>query len=124
MSEASETESAAYKLTLDGDGVKVAKTIDSTTAREVLALVMGGSPPSSRAPARRASRAKSGRRTGKPADGTGATTRPRRRSGSPGIVKDLSLRPSGKKAFADFAAEKAPKTHMQKQALIVYWLQR
>jgi len=38
------------------------------------------------------------------------------------MVKDLSLRPKGKKAFADFVAEKQPSSHQQKQLVSVYWL--
>jgi len=35
---------------------------------------------------------------------------------------DLSLRPKGKKAFAEFVAEKQPGSHQQKQLVAVYWL--
>lgn len=57
-------------------------------------------------------------------DGEGAVKpKRRRRSGGPGIVKDLSLRPSGKTSFVTFAKEKKPRTHAEKQAVIVYWLQ-
>jgi hypothetical protein len=42
----------------------------------------------------------------------------------PSIVKDINLRPDGKKSLKDFAGEKNPKTHMEKCALSVYYLSR
>jgi hypothetical protein len=39
-------------------------------------------------------------------------------------VKDLSLRPSDKPSFSDFAAEKQPQNHYEKQAVAVYWLDK
>jgi hypothetical protein len=120
ISDEADTSSLTYKITIDGNGVKVAKHIDAATATEILSLVMSGSttqtaPPSRRSPKRAASNG-----TAKPA-GT-STGKTKRRAGSPGIVKELSLRPKGKTSLVDFVAEKQPSTHQQKQALIVYWL--
>jgi hypothetical protein len=118
---AGDSGNATYRVTVEGDGLKIDKELDRETALQVVELVMGGVP---EAPARRsrkpavrrkaAGRAKSGEPTRSPR---------RRRSSSPGIVKDLSLRPSGKQAFVEFAKEKAPSNHYEKQAVIVYWLQ-
>lgn len=109
-----------FKVTIDGDGVKVARDVDAATATEILGLVMGGgSSPQRPASSGRAGRSRS-RRT-KPV-ASGQTAKTKRRSSSPNVVRDLSLRPKGKTAFVDFADEKKPATHQQKQVVIVHWL--
>ena len=118
-----------YKLSLSGEGLKIDKELDRETALQIVALAMGGSPPA--APSGRSGRTESPttpqrksrtRRRATTAEGEQPKPKRRRRSGGPGLVKDLTLRPGGKKAFKDFAEEKQPKTHQQKQAVIVYWL--
>jgi hypothetical protein len=123
VSEGTGARSSTYKVTITGDGVDIAKEIDAEAATEILALVMGGSGPRSR---RRGSDSKRSvsRRT-KPATGMtdkAAKPKARRKASGPAIVRDLSMRPSGKKSFADYVAEKQPKTHQQKQIVIVAWL--
>ncbi len=123
--DAAEAAGPTYELTLEGEGIKVARTLSSATAMEVLSLVMtGGTAPGSgggqRATPRRSPRRRRAATTTSTKDG--APKPKARRRGSPGVVKDLSLRPKGKIAFADFVAEKGPKTHQQKQTVIVYWL--
>jgi hypothetical protein len=108
-----------FTITISGDGVNVKKTVDVATATEILAVVMGGaggSASTARAPKRPART-----RAAKPA-GSSTKSKPKRRAGSPSVVKDLTLRPKGKTAFVDFVATKQPKTHQQKQAVILYWL--
>jgi hypothetical protein len=112
--------SQGYTVTIKGDGVDVTKQVDAETARDVVALLMGGDAPVStgaRPPTRR--RAASARKAKR---ASGAATKVKRKAGLPGVVKDLSMRPKGKKSFADFVSEKQPKTHQQKQAAILYWL--
>lgn len=110
----------SFKVTIDGDGVSVAKEVDAATATEIIALAMGGASSSQ-------SRPRSGTSTrtraprSKPTAG-GKSTKTKRRAGAPSVVKDLSLRPKGKTAFVDFTAEKSPTTHQHKQVVIVYWL--
>ena len=107
-----------FSIILDGDGVKVKKSLDQETARRVITLIMGGETPDpaplSQNPPRRRPKKKASAKGGKSA---------KRRQASVGVVKDLSLRPKGKEAFADFAEGKKPKTHMEKQAVAVFWLQ-
>ncbi|MGP0101200.1 MAG: hypothetical protein ACLPUT_06230 [Solirubrobacteraceae bacterium] len=108
-----------FKVTVDGNGVKVAKDIDADTAAEVLRLVMGGVGSAGPPPARRPQKARSGPSRVK---GAANGAKAKRKATSPGIVKDLSLRPKGKKSFTEFVAEKQPKTHQQRQVVILYWL--
>jgi hypothetical protein len=112
-----------YKLTLDGAGVQIAKSIDGNTAASVIALVMGGVGMAVQAPPigqqLRGGAAASRRRAKRKTDGAPPKAG---RSPSLGIAKDLSLRPRGKKAFVDFVSEKQPKTHAEKHAVIVFWL--
>lgn len=120
VSEGADAPTPTYKITIDGDGVKVSKEIDAETATGILAVVMGGGTPASSTDGRRKKPARS-----KPAASggkNGAKAKPKRKAGAPSIVRDLSMRPSGKKSFADFVKEKQPKTHQQKQAVIVAWL--
>jgi len=103
-----------YTVTVSGEGMNVERILDREAALEVIALVVGGGVPS------RASPRPSGGRQRRPARRTGgeggeAPKPRRRRSGGPSVLKDLSLSPTGKKAFKTFATEKAPKHHHQKQ---------
>lgn len=109
---------AIYKLTLKGDGVSIDKAIDSDVASAVMSLVMGGT--SMREPAR--STPRQSRRQQTPVRRRGGSQGSRRRTRSLGTVPNLKLRPAGKKAFVDFAAEKAPSSHRAKQAVIIFWL--
>ncbi|MDA0179027.1 hypothetical protein OJ997_01875 [Solirubrobacter phytolaccae] len=118
--------SSGYKLTLVGDGITVERDLDGETAMNVMSILFGGKAPEiaqpsstgstskPKAPARRRARTTGESDDGKP--------KKKRRSGLPGVVKDLSMRPAGKKSFADFIEEKKPSTHQQKQAAILYWL--
>jgi len=56
--------------------------------------------------------------------GAGDTTgKPRRGvSAQPKVVKELDLRPKGKKSLADFAAEKNPTSNHDKTAVALYYL--
>jgi hypothetical protein len=123
-SDASDTPTASFKVKLTGNGFNVDTTTDAHTAREIMSLLLGGSssaasspqPGSTRKPARK-------QRKGAAANATAGTkTSSKRRSGSPSIVRDLSMHPKGKKSFADFAAEKRPKSHSEKQTVAVAWL--
>jgi hypothetical protein len=113
----------AYRLTLSGAGISIDKEVDAAVAAEIVTLALGAAPstgtPSMRRHPDKAQRQRRASRTKGP-DASKRTGR--RRSGSPGVVKDLSLRPPGKTPFIDFAAKKQPKTHQQKQAVIAYWL--
>lgn len=114
----------AFKITMKGQGVTVDKEIDSDTAAEVLALIMGGSQASAGAtgattPSRRRSR--SAKQTAsKPATARGG--KPKSKARQPGVVNDLNLRPKGKQSFVDFAGEKKPRGHFEQQVVILYWL--
>ena len=110
-----------FKLVLSGPGVQIDQDLDRATAMQVIAVAVGGDvvPVESSTRSSQSSRKRTGRR--KRADGAPKSTG-RRRSRSPTLVKDLSLRPKGKRGLVDFADEKRPKTHQQKQAVIVYWL--
>jgi hypothetical protein len=111
------------KLVLTGNGLTFEKEIDAETATNVMALAMGGAVSSSGAPGGRTRPTRKRARPRAPKAEAGEDAkRTRRRSAGLGTVKDLSLRPPGKKAFLDFAAEKAPATHQQKQCVILYWL--
>ncbi len=47
---------------------------------------------------------------------------PKKSSANPSLVKNLNLRPSGKKALKDFVAEKAPTNQLQRCVVAVYYL--
>lgn len=116
----------AFTVTITGDGLNVEKEIDSEQAMAIIALAMGASTPAVGGSAAQKSAAKrrssSGSRRSGAAASTSATKRTRRSNGGPSVVKDLSLRPKGKKSLADFVAEKQPSSHQQKQLVAVYWL--
>lgn len=67
-----------------------------------------------------------------PIAGSGATPaanprKPKSSKGSAGtslmLIKDLNLKPSGKKSFKDFVSEKAPSSNPEKCLTAVYYLQ-
>jgi len=104
-----------YSVVIKGDGVNIDKRLDAETVALVIELVVGGPSAGARsASSSRSTRPKKAKRA--------APRKARRRKTSPGIAKDLSLRPSGKPSFVDFAAEKKPGNHYEKQAVIVAWL--
>jgi hypothetical protein len=111
-------QSQAYKVTLEGPGVTIDTEVDVGVAREIMNLVMGGTVQSG-ASGRRDKRRKS-RAAG--ASSVEKKSKPRRKTTSAGVVKDLSLRPKGKVAFADLVKEKQPKTKEQRSTVSVYWL--
>jgi hypothetical protein len=115
---------STYKLSLSGDGIKVDRRVDGSVAAQILQLVIGGVPATAPTELRGRTTARSSRaRKTSAARGRGdPKPKGRRKGASPGIVKDLSLRPRGKKSFADFVAEKKPATHQEKQVVIVHWL--
>jgi hypothetical protein len=119
----------SFTIVVKGDGVQVERQVDSDTAAQVFALITGGPvdvPPADRTtggnPRMRAP-SQSTRQRRKPAAGGDAKPKRRRRSAGPGVVKDLTLRPGGKTPFATFATEKKPRTHGEKEAVALYWLQ-
>src|SRR4051812_10145444 len=93
-----------YKLSLIGEGLTIEKDLDRETAMEVIAVVVGGATPtptgaSSGLP--RPATKRTTRRAPKAADGSESKGTRRRRSAGTGMVRDLSMRPSGKKSFKD-----------------------
>jgi len=115
-------EGSSYKLLLTGDGISIDRELDTPTALAVVELVMGG--PAAKPEARPAS-GSSGtkrRRQSKRSKEDGTPRKARGRTGSPSMVRDLSLRPKGKQAFMEFVEEKQPRNHFEKQAVVVYWL--
>jgi hypothetical protein len=120
MAEADDPGTGKYRIKLEGDGVQITKALDPATAARVIELVVGGAPTKATS-ARTAKRRKRGGGAAPEAGEAGRSRR--RRADSPRIVKDLSLRPSGKQAFADFVAEKQPSGHKEQQVVAVYWLQ-
>jgi hypothetical protein len=68
---------------------------------------------------KRAAVAKAASATGIPARATG-----RRKAGPLSLDKSLNLRPKDRQSFADFAAEKTPRTQHEKNVVAVYWLTR
>jgi hypothetical protein len=82
-----------------------------------------GSRSTSRPKKRPAGRKKAAKRPAKAAGEKKAAKRAARRSGKgPSIVKDLNLRPSGKKTFKAFADEKQPQTHHERCVVAVHYL--
>lgn len=120
---------ASFKLSLTGDGLSIEKTLDQQTAMRVIAVAIGAPDTAgqsgSDAPSTSTSTSRRRRKTAPSPTGEGDSSKAtrRRRPAGPGILKDLSLRPAGKTSFADFVAAKAPKSHLQKQTVILYWLQ-
>lgn len=107
-----------FELTLTGGGLNLSKTVGADVASQIAALVVGGSTKPPGMSKRRSGRGGSSDTKTKTKGGDG---RKRRRT-SPAIVSDLSLRPSGKRPFAEFAEEKMPRTHPERQAVALYWL--
>jgi hypothetical protein len=87
-----------------------------------LAAIPAGALSAAKASASTRREKRSSRRTGDSAASTSTGFKQTRRSGGPSVVKDLSLRPKGKKSFAEFVAEKQPGSHQQNQLVAVYWL--
>lgn len=121
---ASSGSSATYKVSVEGEGVSINREIDAETAMAVIELVVAGGSNAVEPASKRATGAPRKRRKARHNGGDGARARKgkRRRSASPGIAKDLSLRPKSKVSFADFVAEKSPNSHYEKQVVIVAWL--
>lgn len=115
----SDVPSATYKITLKGDGIAVDKEIDGATATEVVALIMGGASPGIGTSSHRRSTSRK-RAASKPS--AARRGKPKAKARQPGVINDLNLRPSGKQSFVDFAKEKKPGGHFEKQAVILYWL--
>ncbi|HEU5106104.1 MAG TPA: hypothetical protein VFU11_09700, partial [Solirubrobacterales bacterium] len=117
-------EDSGYKLLLTGDGISIDRKLDSPTALAVVELVMGG--PAAK-PAVRPASGRSGttrRRKNMESKKGGAPRKARSRTGSPSMVRELSLRPKGKQGFMEFVEEKQPRNHFEKQAVAVCWLAR
>ena len=97
--------------------------LDTPTALAVVELVMGG--PIAKPTARPAPGRSGTERKRKNMDSKeGGPRKARGRTGSPSLVRDLSLRPKGKQAFMEFVEEKQPRNHFEKQAVVVYWLEK
>lgn len=116
-------EASIYKLALTGDGISIDRQLDAATALAVVELVLGGPGTKPSATPKPRSSAK-GRQRSKGSKAHGATRKASRRTGSPSIVRDLSLRPKGKQAFIEFAEEKQPRNHFERQAVAIYWLSK
>jgi hypothetical protein len=116
-----------FKVTVTGTGMKIDQEVDQATALEIVGVLLGGGEVSGETPSHRArSRTSARRRPGQRSQAKRKAPAKRKtggRSRSPGMVKDLKLRPSGKKGFKEFADEKTPTTHQEQQAVIVFWLQ-
>jgi hypothetical protein len=113
-----DTSLPTFKITMKGEGVTVDKEIDGATATEVLALVMDDAGTGTTTSRRRSRPAK--RAAAKPP--AARSRKPKAKARQPGVVNDLNLRPKGKQSFVDFAGEKKPGGHFEKQAVILYWL--
>jgi hypothetical protein len=112
----------AYRLILTGEGVSIDRNLDAETALAVVELVIGGGNLEPKSQSRSKAKKKAQKRKS-PSSGDGKARTPRRpRTSSPKIVRDLSLRPKGKQSFMEFADEKQPRNHPEKQAVTVYWL--
>ncbi|GAH04450.1 unnamed protein product, partial [marine sediment metagenome] len=51
-------------------------------------------------------------------------SKPKTKAKRPSIVRDLNLRPKGKKSFKDFFAEKTPRVGGQTYVVCVYYLEK
>jgi hypothetical protein len=85
----------------------------ATFTEDALATTQGGG-----ARKRRRTATRKAKTTG---EKTTTTTR-RGSAGSPTMVKDLDLAPTGKTSFKDFIAEKSPMTQHDRSVVSVYWL--
>jgi hypothetical protein len=112
----------SYKLVLTGEGISIDRQLDAETALTVVEIVMAGKAESKAPPPGQRAKKTSRRRT--TADNGKPRKSGRRGTSSPSIVRDLSLRPDGKQSFMDFADEKRPRSHFEKQAVAVYWLSK
>lgn len=133
---------STFEVAVNGGGLSMKTEVDAGTARAIVNLLMGGeditaspSPASKEGDgggksgsggggATRARRTKQGSgSSGKGGRGKGHSRKAKRRQ-SVGLVKDLSLRPKGKKSFIDFAGEKKPANHNDKVTVCVFWLSK
>jgi hypothetical protein len=128
---------SSFKVAVNGGGLSMETEVDAGTARAIVNLLMGGegvaaspSPTSKEEDgsggggATRARRAKQGSKSsGKGGRGKGHSRKAKRHQ-SVGLVKDLSLRPKGKKSFIDFADEKKPPNHNDKVTVCAFWLSK
>lgn len=62
------------------------------------------------------------RKSAKKAAGSGGSQKKRASSSTLSIDKQLDLQPKGKQKFVDFAAEKQPQIHKERQVCALYWL--
>ena len=126
-----------FKVAVEGSGLTMDTEVDQATALAVMNILMGGDPKPS-APLTLGDDGEDGhgdgdgasgksdkrRRRAKPRKGKAKAKRQggKTRRQSVGLVKDLSLRPKGKKSFPDFIKEKKPTSQHDKHAVCVYWL--
>lgn len=133
---------SAFKVAVKGNGLSMETEIDAGTARAIVNLLMGGegvagspSPTSEEGDGggggdsggggtRRLRRAKRGSGSSRKSSAGKGHGRKAKRHQSVGLVKDLSLRPKGKKSFMDFAGEKKPANHSDKVTVCVFWLSK
>lgn len=128
MSDSGGDPSAHIILTINGAGLSFEHEVDFAKALQVMNFVGAGGdlvPADSGEPSgdRGARTAASTRRKAaarkKPA---GDKAKAKRRAGITAVAKDMSLRPKGKTPFVEFAAEKDPRNHQEKQAVAVAWM--
>lgn len=121
--EGGKSQESGYRLVLTGDGISVDRVLDTSTALAVMELALGGADARAAAgpPQRRPTKSK---QKSKVSGKKGSSQGGRRSNSSPRIVRDLSLRPNGKPSFVEFAAEKEPRNHFEKQTVAVYWLSK
>lgn len=121
MATNSRTGDLVFQVAVSGDGVSIERKVNAEIAAQIIQLAVGGKLTSDASAPKKPRQRKRPRKGGS----TGAEDSPKarkKRAGLPGIVKDLSMRPKGKVAFKDFIEAKKPKTHGEKQVVIVYWL--
>jgi hypothetical protein len=121
MSESTGTAAApaTLKISIIGEGVKIDRQVDAEILPELLRLMMGGYPAPSQSINSTRARAKPKSAQSK----SGSSAKPaKRKAGTLGTVKDLSMRPNGKTSFVDFATEKAPANAQARGLVAVCWL--
>jgi hypothetical protein len=119
------SDSDTYNAKITGPGLALDVEVSRDVALRLSAIALGAeageSPPppvSPEAPATSGGSTKRKARTSNHSRGAG------RRPPTPNVVRDLSLRPSGKPAFAELVAEKQPKNHPERQLVSVYYLSK
>jgi hypothetical protein len=120
--DASQGQDQKFHVTLSGDGMNIDRTVDSSTALAIVQLVLGN--PTAIAGQAETARRKHPRKKNSDTESGSSGKARKRRSSSPGIVRDLSLHPKDRPPFADFVAEKKPRNHPEKQVVSVYWLSK